>query len=145
MELKNYIYVSVLISLSTMYGSMWGPSSMIGTMWPDDYENIRFDALYQFWQQLNNLTGSSSYDKRKEIIQCQIDHWQVDPNTIVYQGKITPLYESVFFEDIPFAKYLLEKGAKPDEKTFKMVEGNAALIALLGAIEFKKTVHSEAK
>ncbi len=154
MELKNCIYISVLISLFTMYGmdpkkniQIWQGmyrSDMLGNMWSDGVDPFQFEAS-RYWlannaledesmpdaKKLNNLIGDSFYDARKKIIQRMIDHQHIDPNTIVYHDDETPLYESVLFDDISFTKYLLEKGAKPDKKILKRMNKDARLMALL--------------
>lgn len=75
-------------------------------------------------EKLNHLVGDSFFLQRKEIIKNMIDEKKISPNTIVYQGK-NPQYEAVLFKDTEFLKYLLEKGAKSDNETIKMMNKNS--------------------
>jgi len=119
-------------------------SDMLGTMWPDGVDPFTFESG-RYWlannaledksmpdaEKLKKLIGYAFYNSRKEIVQRMIDHQHIDPNTIVYQDKQSPLYESVLFDDISFTKYLLEKGVKPDKKALKIMKHYPEFMVLL--------------
>ena len=69
---------------------------------------------------LDHLIGDRFYGERKKIIEDMIDRG-IDPNNIVYQHYDNPLYESVLFKDVSFTEYLLQKGARPDTQTLRMM------------------------
>ncbi len=71
-------------------------------------------------QKLNHLRGDDWVRARKAIVEKMVASQNIDPNTISYRG-CNPLYEGVVYKDLPFTQLLLEKGAKPDKETFKMM------------------------
>jgi hypothetical protein len=119
-------------------------SDMLGTMWSDGVDPLALEST-RYWlankalkdesmpdaEKLKNLIGYAFYHSRKEIVQRMIDNQHVNPNTIVYQDKQTPLYESVLFDDISFTKYLLEKGVNPDKKALKIMKHYPEFMVLL--------------
>jgi len=63
---------------------------------------------------LKHLYRDKRFPQRKKIIKSMIANG-ANPNEILYQGGETPLYESVVFEDLPFALFLLKHGATFDK------------------------------
>jgi hypothetical protein len=62
-----------------------------------------YDKLQQVW-------GDEHWETRKKIITTIIEEEQTHPDTIK-QLKCTPLEECIEYCDVPFAAYLLQKGA----------------------------------
>lgn len=160
MKFKNYTYIGLLIIVSTTYGmdlsikeqieqlGVWRTQqfqSLGGTSCSPDtasalYEQYRYrlvgivqhaGALIPDAEKLNLLEGDSFYGKRKKIIQNMMNEQHINPNTIVYQVNENPLHESVLCKDLPFTKYLLERGALPDKRTLKIMKKDPILVGLI--------------
>ncbi len=72
-------------------------------------------------EKLDHLIGEWQFGNRKKTIKTMM-HYGSNPNKIVYQNDLNPLYEAVLYKDEEFARYLLRHGAHPDEKTQKIVD-----------------------
>lgn len=67
-------------------------------------------------QKLQNICGDEHWKIRKKIIVIMIRQQQIHPDTIEYLFS-TPLEESIIYDDVPFATYLLKKGARKFEQS----------------------------
>jgi hypothetical protein len=96
-----------------------------------------FGELMTDTEKLEYLLGGSFFERRKKIIDQMINEKKIHPNNIVYQ-KGNPLLDAATNRRVDFAKYLLEKGAKPDKETLQMVD-------LLGLSDFKELFTEESR